>query len=180
MEKVVSIPEALDIAARQVDHGAYQRAEDICRRVLMADPNCSEAEFWLGKSLEAQGRHEEALVSHERSLWLRPVVRWHLIQAAITWIGAKTYVEIGVGDGQNFCHITAARKLGVDPVPPDGPAWNEILAGRAAFFPMTSDEFFTRHVDMLGGGSIDVAFVDGLHTYEQSLADVEHCLKCLN
>jgi tetratricopeptide (TPR) repeat protein len=180
MERTVSILEALDIAARQFQRGAYERAEDVCRRVLASDPDCSEAEFWLGKVLDAQGRHEEALTSHERSLWLRPVVRWHVIQAAIAWSRATTYLEIGLGEAGNFCRITAARKLGVDPVPLEGPALEEVHSGRAEFLQTTSDEFFAQYGAILAEKGLDVAFVDGLHTYEQSLADVERCLKSMN
>jgi predicted O-methyltransferase YrrM len=45
---------------------------------------------------------------------------------------------------------------------------------------MTSDEFFARHAALFEEGRIDAAFIDGLHTYEQSLVDVENCLRCLN
>jgi hypothetical protein len=175
----VTVPRALEIAAEQLDRGAWQRAEEICREILRADPNNSEAEFLLGKALAAQGRHEEALVSHERSLWLRPVVRWHVIQAAIAWCRAKTYLEIGVAGGDCFCRIMGPKKLGVDPVYP-GDSWGrQVQQGIVEFFAMTSDEFFARHGDKLQGG-IDVAFIDGLHTYEQSLADVQQCLPFLN
>ncbi len=45
---------------------------------------------------------------------------------------------------------------------------------------MTSDEFFANPPEILIEKGIDLAFIDGLHTYEQSLRDVENCLKYLN
>jgi len=180
VDRLVAIPEALAVAAGQLDRGAWQRAEEVCRRILRVEPNNSEAEFLLGKALEAQGRHEEALISHERTLWLRPALRWHVIQAAIAWRRARTYLEIGVGNVDTFCRIMAPRRLGVDPVAPAELVCRERHQGLVRFFAMTSDEFFARHGDVLRDGGIDVAFIDGLHTHEQSLIDVRHCLEYLN
>jgi len=47
---------------------------------------------------------------------------------------------------------------------------------REWFFEMTSDEFFVREAKRLNRKKIDLAFVDGLHTYEQSYRDVLNCL----
>jgi hypothetical protein len=44
---------------------------------------------------------------------------------------------------------------------------------------MTSDAFFQAMSDDIYSTGIDVAFVDGLHTYSQTLIDVENCLKHL-
>lgn len=44
---------------------------------------------------------------------------------------------------------------------------------------MTSDEFFRKKAFTLFWNGIDTAFVDGLHTYEQSLKDVLNCVKYL-
>jgi len=43
----------------------------------------------------------------------------------------------------------------------------------------TSDEFFEKYADILNKG-VDVAFIDGLHTYEQTVKDVDNTLKYLN
>ena len=45
---------------------------------------------------------------------------------------------------------------------------------------MASDEFFASPPPTCTTLGIDVAFVDGLHTYGQSLFDVENCLRYLN
>ena len=56
------------------------------------------------------------------------------------------------------------------------------LVGAARFkaVEVTSDEFFEKYAGQMLSEGIDVALVDGLHTYEQSLRDVENCLKYLN
>jgi hypothetical protein len=55
------------------------------------------------------------------------------------------------------------------------------LLGRekSHFFQMTSDEFFSQATSVFSESKIDVALVDGLHLYEQALADVENCLRYL-
>jgi hypothetical protein len=45
---------------------------------------------------------------------------------------------------------------------------------------MPSNDFFQKHTDLLKQRKVDVAFVDGLHNFEQSLADVENSLKYLD
>jgi len=45
---------------------------------------------------------------------------------------------------------------------------------------MTSDNFFKKEHDFLLKKGIDVVFIDGLHTYEQSLRDILNSLKFLN
>ena len=48
------------------------------------------------------------------------------------------------------------------------------------YFNITSDDFFLNHKEILSDKKIDVAFIDGLHTFEQSLKDVLNCLEYLN
>ncbi len=43
---------------------------------------------------------------------------------------------------------------------------------------MASDDFFETKASLLKNG-LDVVFIDGLHTYEQSLRDVQNSLKLL-
>ena len=80
--------------------------------------------------------------------------------------GDSTYLEIGVQNGDTFKQVKAAHKYGVDPV--------KLVDG---VYEMTSDVFFTNYApEFFQNRKVDVAFVDGLHTYEQSLKDVLNCL----
>jgi predicted O-methyltransferase YrrM len=117
--------------------------------------------------------------------------RSEVIQFILDRKRPRVYLEIGVKNGKTFFAIRAPYKMGVDPVFSDAAkkrARNPLqLLNRGPFtslfdsrlFKMTSDEFFARHAGFLAETGIDVAFVDGLHTYEQSLADIYHCLEHL-
>ena len=112
--------------------------------------------------------------------------RIEIVQQWLDAIGGRTYLEIGVDTGASFIPIRAARKWGVDP------AYHLTCRRRAKYrlfsligfgaerlFRMTSDEFFRRHASLLAARKVDVCLIDGLHTYEQSLKDVEQVLPFL-
>lgn len=105
--------------------------------------------------------------------------RAHVLQEAINRLGAQTYLEIGVSNGDLFERVRVERKLGVDPIDPAERVRRQVEAG-ARYFQMPSDEFFATQSAVLEEKGLDVAFVDGLHTYAQALADVENCLRWLN
>jgi hypothetical protein len=69
----------------------------------------------------------------------------------------------------------------VDPIAPTSPV-EQLLGQNAAtrYHQTTSDDFFREAASTIGSTGIDVAFIDGLHTYAQSLADVEHGLEYVN
>ena len=109
--------------------------------------------------------------------------RLEVIQKIIDKINAKTYLEIGVEFGATFSKINAERKIAVDPEIKI--SWKRKLADALKFceikyFEMASDEFFNKHNDLFAEEKIDAAFVDGLHTYRQSLKDIENCLQFLS
>lgn len=109
-----------------------------------------------------------------------------IVQQLLDAIGGRTYLEIGVDTGASFIPIRASRKWGVDP------AYHLTRRRRAKYhlfhlmglgaeqlFRMTSDEFFRQHASLLAAHNVDVCFIDGLHTFEQSLKDVEQVLPYL-
>jgi SAM-dependent methyltransferase len=112
------------------------------------------------------------------------MTRLDVIQQLIDARKATTYLEIGVESGDVFIKARANKKIAVDP---------EIRITRKdklkaifrdfsnlsnEYYEMTSDEFFETRPDVLKNG-FGVVFVDGLHTFEQSLKDVENSLKVL-
>ena len=124
--------------------------------------------------------------------------RISVVQGLIDTLQAKTYVEIGVSWGHAFLSIRAPRKFAVDPFNrtprhlfsrhSEWPLRWKALVGRwlkrlgredSRFFEMTSDDFFRRVPHIFSEHKIDVAFIDGLHTYEQAYRDVENCLRFL-
>jgi hypothetical protein len=109
--------------------------------------------------------------------------RLDIIQQTINQRKASNYLEIGVKKGKIFLYITARKKIAVDPKfkinfkNKRKAWWRGISNFFNEYYEMTSDDFFERHhrrLQRLGG--IDVAFIDGLHRYEQSLKDVQKCL----
>ncbi len=76
-----------------------------------------------------------------------------------------SYLEIGLGDGRNFLEISVPQKVGVDP------RWSDpsiLTADRV--FAETSDEFFSEHAPETLD-SVDLVYIDGLHTAEQTYRD---------
>src|SRR5262245_5024194 len=176
----MTVPQSLGFALQLLAERQSASAEQLARQGLALDPNNPEAEFILGRALDDRGMAEEAWQSFERTLWLRPVSRWHVLQAVIARLRARTYLEIGVDQGDNLVRVCAPIKIGVDPAAPSPVVQSEVQRGAATYFQMTSDEFFRNPPRMLQVDGIDVAFIDGLHTYAQVLADSENCLNYLN
>ncbi len=110
--------------------------------------------------------------------------RTEIIQEFVNKLNAKTYLEIGVQRGKNFYQIKAPNKIAVDPKFLIG--WTRRLKNPSSiinskFFEMTSNDFFDRKAEkVLKSRLIDVAFIDGLHTYEQSFKDFTYCAKFLS
>jgi hypothetical protein len=109
--------------------------------------------------------------------------RINIIQTCLDQTKGKTYLEIGVAFGVCITRIRAVRKIAVDPKIRMPWLGRKLCEGRATetwYFETTSDEFFDNNDKFLGQTGISVALVDGLHTYEQSLKDVENILLYLD
>jgi hypothetical protein len=92
------------------------------------------------------------------------VLRWiHQILAP------ANYVEIGVHKGFSLVQAPpGTRCIGVDPEPDI----EAELSPETTVYELTSDDFFAQH-DLPGllGGPVQLAFIDGLHLFEQVLRD---------
>jgi Methyltransferase domain len=116
-----------------------------------------------------------------RTLLRRPLPpRVAVVAAELRRFAAPRYLEIGVHTGVLFTHVRARRKIGVDPAPAI-PAWKWWLhpntAMRGSLVKAASDAYFAGLDPEV---EFDVAFVDGGHTFEQSLRDVENALAHLS
>ena len=82
------------------------------------------------------------------------------------------YIEIGVSRGDSLkTTLPTTRLIGIDPSTKWTKEWT--ANPRANIFNMTSDEFFARVQSgaIPGVHGFSLAFVDGLHTYDQALRD---------
>lgn len=89
------------------------------------------------------------------------------------------YLEIGVCDGMTFHALSAARKVAVDiDFRFDLEQARAGAAGRDVHFhEMPSDGFFDP--DVIGEQRFDLIFVDGLHSFDQTLRDLLNAMSVL-
>ena len=91
--------------------------------------------------------------------WSKHPSRIDIIQKIISNQKYKSYLEIGCDNDENFSRIFIDKKVGVDPL-------------KGGTLRMTSDEFFKNNKNFF-----DIIFLDGLHTYEQTIKDINNSLK---
>ncbi len=94
--------------------------------------------------------------------WNKFPSRFEIIQNIITQQKYNNYLEIGCDRNENFSKINIQNKVGVDPL-------------RGGTLRMTSNDFFKNNIK-----KFDLIFLDGLHTYEQTIKDIDNSLKILN
>jgi hypothetical protein len=102
------------------------------------------------------------------------VLRAEVVQGFLDAYPAPRYLEIGVNEGATFHALKAARRVAVDPA-----FLFDVGAARAehpdaAYHATTSDDFFARVADP--AERFDVVYLDGLHTFEQTLRDLLNAL----
>jgi len=82
----------------------------------------------------------------------------------------SSYVEIGVFEGRSLSlALPATKSIGIDP----NPQINRRLSSKTRLFRLTSNEFFSQCDlrTLVGGSYFSLAFIDGLHLFEQALMD---------
>jgi Methyltransferase domain len=93
-----------------------------------------------------------------------------VVNAFTRLIPNPRYLEIGLWEAGTFRAVNAAEKWGVDPCFRFNPGG--VANPKVHLYEMTSDVFFeTQNVP-----GIDVAFIDGLHTFNQALRDLLNIL----
>lgn len=94
--------------------------------------------------------------------WKTLPTRIEIIQKIIDTKNFEKYLEIGCDKDENFSKIKIKNKVGVDPL-------------RGGTIRTTSDEFFKKNKE-----KYDLIFLDGLHTYHQTIKDINNSLRNLN
>lgn len=88
------------------------------------------------------------------------------INALGSAIRARRYLEIGVSTGTTFRDVDIFERVGVDPAFAFDTA--TLTNETTRLVPQTSDAFF---LEEPGISFYDIAFIDGLHTFEQVVRD---------
>ena len=143
------------MAQTAADAGERERAIEYAERALEADPEHHEARLLLA-SAHLEGRSYDAVLAD---------IHRHL--------KPRSYIEIGVATGKSLTLVRPeTRALGVDPEP----AIQFPITASTRLFRETSDAFFAgRDVRAeLGGLPVELAFIDGLHHFDQALRDFIH------
>ncbi|PWK59104.1 class I SAM-dependent methyltransferase [Roseicyclus mahoneyensis] len=85
----------------------------------------------------------------------------------------STYLELGVSSGDTYREIDCNSKVGVDPFFRFD--WRNYEEAGAELYEITSDDFFSQDRDR----QFDCIFIDGLHTFEQTLRDLINAMEAL-
>lgn len=107
----------------------------------------------------------------------KPVRRPQVIRRLLALYDEPRYLEIGVCEGYTFDRVQAPTKVAVDPeFRFDHRAAQQATPG-TSYHEVTSDEYFATIVG--AEEKFDVIYLDGLHTFEQTLRDLINALEHL-
>lgn len=105
------------------------------------------------------------------------VSRLEVVQSCLDLFEDPHYLEIGVCEAKTFAPLRAGRKVAVDPAFREGAL--DLIAAQpnAEAHELTSDAYFGGPGR---GRRFDVIYLDGLHTFEQTLRDLLNAVVVLN
>lgn len=102
------------------------------------------------------------------------MLRSEVINRLLALFDRPSYLEIGVNTGETFQAVQAEHKVAVDPV--FAFDWRaHAVAKKVMFHEVTSDAYFSVSSDVV----FDVIYLDGLHTFEQTLRDLMNAVAVL-
>jgi hypothetical protein len=105
------------------------------------------------------------------------VSRAEVINGLLALFKKPSYLEVGVNKGETFLAIKADRKVAVDPKFLFSVTDAKQTHDRSEFYEVTSDTFFSNFVSP--HEVFDLIFLDGLHTFEQTLRDFTNSIRFL-
>lgn len=101
------------------------------------------------------------------------IMKHEIINKVIKEVEAKSYLEIGYGNGDNYNLIDLENKYATDP---------NYSGYESKIVPLSSDSWYESmdaYVELTDKSKdIDVVFIDGDHTSEQVRKDISNALKC--
>lgn len=172
---------ALDFYYRRQYQHAYKAVESA---ILLA-PDIEQLHLFKARVLDAFGNTKEAATvsdSNQEALFMlqaeseMPGMDYYgWLEHLHELLQPATYVEIGLGDGRAFS-LTGpnAVAIGIDPYKGKWELLNYGSPhGSSTLFHLTSDDFFSQNdlKEVIGKDTFDLAFIDGLHYFDQVLKD---------
>ena len=106
------------------------------------------------------------------------ISRSEVVNRFLELFNAPSYLEVGVSEGETFFAINAHRKVAVDPKFrfPIEQARKEHVS--STFHEVTSDIYFSERIGP--SDLFQVIYLDGLHTFEQTLRDFTNAIRFLS
>ncbi len=139
-------------AVSALESGNTEMAINLCRKAIELDPLVNKFHVTIAKALMPGNPYK------------RVIRRIH------NTLTPKSYLEIGVASGASIALAnTDTEAIGIDPKP----RIKKEIPARTRIYQTTSDDFFERYnlFKELGHKQLDLAFIDGLHLFEQVLKD---------
>lgn len=160
---MLDLIENFTLVKNLLEHGEVHEARSVCAHILSVYPDNAQALEVLGvvSNEIAQIRAKELFTGPGYRNWLS---FFHEL------LEPEGYIEIGVADGGAICLAKPpTRVIGIDPA---FSLVNE-LSTWTKLYKKESDQFFLDHdpKKILDSASLDFAFIDGLHTFDQALKD---------
>jgi len=175
------------VGIANLQQGNPRGAETLLRRATALAPDRAAYFSVLGHAMKALNRLDEAASLFRHALSLDPgdfnacsglayllmegepygevISRFHDL------IKPQSYVEIGIETGKTLAKAKPPTvAIGIDPEP----VIKVEFKAETKIYPVTSDEFFDAY-DLpteMGRPTVDFAFLDGLHLFEQTLKDL--------
>lgn len=158
-----SLAQLIELGTAKLNAGDLVGAEKICAEALELLPEDAEA-----RHLATEIEYAKCIAAAQQRFPGPTYLDW------LKWFHATlkpaSYLEIGVESGQSLQFARApTRAVGIDPalhiVHPQE-AWVKL-------YQQPSDEFFATHdlQQVLDAKTVNMAFIDGLHTFDQALKD---------
>jgi len=170
-----------------IQQGRLKEAEEYFRRAIAINPANGAHHLNLANVLRAQGHVELAAESYRAAAQAQPDHKapWEgwayttmpgdpyrqLLHEFHAWLQPALYLEIGIESGRTLALAKPpTNAIGIDPKP----LLQYTFEAPTRIFETTSDEFFSAHEVREQFGPVDLAFLDGLHLFDQTLRDFLH------
>jgi len=102
------------------------------------------------------------------------MLRSDIINQLLKLFESPKYLEIGVWRGDTFHAVLSNNKSAVDPSFQFDKSAPEYNSPGISYFEQTSNAYFSDHPS--NENKFDLIFLDGLHTFEQTLTDLLHAV----